>query len=670
MHVLPIDQSDALQINPLNGIILAHDMEGWFMERYINIFMNGTIVDYVDNVNYAGIIDSGRCYSYDDIKAEGIIDILVKELNENHFLIVWVDEIFIPSSIRYQQNNFVHPMLVYGYDEDKQVVKSVFFDILRGNVLVDMHYQSIVEATSCLDQYYLYGGTECAITATVASYCMSKHVKGTFHFDVLVRELRNYLCCQTDHLTEWYTLSRPGVFDSDHNIFGIQIYLQLAKLLRAEKSAIEVEYKALHDFVKHKKYLLDRLLYVQKNYETSVAYDDLVEKFSDNYRLLERIRILNLKEQVKAGLFLASLCCEPTYISSLIDRLEECYQVEMEILPRIYEELVKLTYSKQNIAQHAIIALTPGAHIDDEDDIKLGSIAFNIPDSGIYTTQIDVVRTGKCFDRTGFEYVIINDEVKYFLEKDSSDHIPVRSLKMPATKLKALRLYTDTESCHYTVNVYSLVNHSSSDNIVLEMNGQWNGYHHVSRLEQVATDEMMLVVTGEDPFIIREKIGVDADSYPYIHIRMSTTVQTIYAQIYFATLDNPAISQERSLFFQTIPDGEYHSYYVHMSEHAQWQGLIETIRFDPAQFSKTYPWNKSNSSICQISHFELLKSKPNGAVACVVMSDLQEENDINPDSKRWHVAILKIVLENCSRYIGRLFVYAGHPPCRGNSPCK
>lgn len=54
MHVLPIDQSDALQINPLNGIILAHDMEGWFMERYINIFMNGTIVDYVDNVNYAG----------------------------------------------------------------------------------------------------------------------------------------------------------------------------------------------------------------------------------------------------------------------------------------------------------------------------------------------------------------------------------------------------------------------------------------------------------------------------------------------------------------------------------------------------------------------------------------------------------------------------------------
>ena len=91
-----------------------------------------------------------------------------------------MDEIFIPSSIRYQQNNFVHPMLVYGYDEDKQVVKSVFFDILRGNVLVDMHYQSIVEATSCLDQYYLYGGTECAITATVASYCMSKHVKGTF----------------------------------------------------------------------------------------------------------------------------------------------------------------------------------------------------------------------------------------------------------------------------------------------------------------------------------------------------------------------------------------------------------------------------------------------------------------------------------------------------------
>ena len=68
--------------------------------------------------------------------------------------------------------------------------------------------------------------------------------------------------------------------------------------------------------------------------------------------------------------------------------------------------------------------------------IKLESIAFNIPDLGIYTTQIDVVRTGKCFDRTEFEYMIINDEVKYFLEKNSSDHLPVRSLKIPVEKLE------------------------------------------------------------------------------------------------------------------------------------------------------------------------------------------------------------------------------------------
>ena len=59
MHIL-LNTDTSLQINPNLGIVLAGDMEGWFMERYVNIFMNGVILDYVDNVSYAGIVSDRR----------------------------------------------------------------------------------------------------------------------------------------------------------------------------------------------------------------------------------------------------------------------------------------------------------------------------------------------------------------------------------------------------------------------------------------------------------------------------------------------------------------------------------------------------------------------------------------------------------------------------------
>lgn len=622
MHILPIRNVSALQINPFLSVILTNDMEGWFMERYVNIFMNGAILGYVDDVNYAGVVHSERCYVYDEVQSSGIVDIIEQELDKDHFLILWVDEIAIPFSIRYQRYHFIHPMMIYGYDEDQQIVKAIFFDLSKGSILADISYQDIVKATSCLDEFYLCGGTEDAIKATASSYCLSQYTKGIFHLDVFARQLNNYICCQTDHLTEWYTLSRPHVFDSDDNIFGIQIYLQLIKFLSVTESKIELGYKALHDFVLHKKYLLDRFLYIQKNYDTSCKYDELVEKFAQNSKILERARLLNMKNQMKLGRIPASLCCDANYIALLINTLNECYQTEMTIMPQIYEEIIKLTYSKEHSVRHRIMSMPPSEKsVHDYHNY----IEFGTPDSGIYVSRIDIIRKGKYFDGDGFEYILVNDDVKYFLEKDSPDHMPIRTVKTPVFLLKTLKLYTDRKECDYTVNVYALSDSAFSDHVTLKMDDRWSGYHHVKRLDNIPTGEMILSITDEDPFVVREQIGVYADACPYIHVRMSTTAPTIYAQIYFSTVSNPNLSMDKSLFFKIIPDGQYHSYYINMSQHNQWRGLIQTIRFDPAQFHDDYPWNKDEASECKLACMEFLKRKPDDVDEC--MTDYMIEED-------------------------------------------
>ena len=77
---IEISKNEAMQINPNLAVILAHNMDGWFYERYVNIFMYQNIVDYIDNVNYAGLIKQYKEYSYDAALQKGIIKIIEEEI--------------------------------------------------------------------------------------------------------------------------------------------------------------------------------------------------------------------------------------------------------------------------------------------------------------------------------------------------------------------------------------------------------------------------------------------------------------------------------------------------------------------------------------------------------------------------------------------------------------
>lgn len=318
----------------------------------------------------------------------------------------------------------------------------------------------------------------------------------------------------------------------------------------------------------------------------------------------------------------ASLCRNTDYITILINTLNTCYQTEMTIMPQIYKEIMNLTYPKEHSNRYRIMNLPPSEKsIHDHHNY----IEFSVPDAGIYVSRIDIIRNSKCFAGDLFEYVLANDDAKYYLEKDSPEHVRIRTLKTPALKLKTLKLYTDTEKSDYTVNVYPLFDITSADHVTLKMDDRWSDYHHVKRLDDTTIGEMVLAITDEDPFVVREHVGVDADACPYIHIKMSTTVPTIYAQIYFSTVDNPNLSMDRSLFFKITPDDKCHSYYINMSRHNQWRGIIQTIRFDPAQFHDDYLWNKHDAGVCKLECVEFLKEKPDDANEC--MADTMIEDD-------------------------------------------
>lgn len=619
MKKLPLNTTSALQINPNLGIILSADMMGWFYERYVNIFMNGTTIDYVDNVNYAGLIAVQRHYRYDDIIASGIISIIKKELDNGYYMHVWVDEFALPQSIRYNNNHFVHPLMVYGYDDTKRVLFCVFFDINKGQVLTEIAYQDFLNATSTLNKTYQYGGTEDAIKKTVLVCDLPEQIKGVFHIDVFAQQLSNYFCCTLDNGMQWYTTSRSGVCDSDDNIYGIQIYLRLIHLLKTHETRKAVQYKAIHDFIAHKKHLLDRFEYIQENYCVSDGYHSLVETFARICKVLEKLRLLNIKKQLKLGCMAATLCYEDDFLSRLINELAECYNTEMKILPQIYDHIIRLSYSKTAKSNNICLPLKLSSRNNEY-------LEYDVPDLGAYITKLDIVRNGESYDKQEFEYVLLNDDVKYYLEKDHSNHVPLRTVKIPTSFVNSIRIYTDSKKCDYSVFVYPLLQKSNDGKAYsIDLDMTWSGYHHIKQLRMLPPNEITLQIIDEDPYIEKEHICIDTDKYQYLHIRMGTTAKTIYAQVYFATIENPYISMDKSLFFKINPDGNMHSYYIKMSHNRLWKGIVQKIRFDPAQYHDNYPWEEGSMGTCTIEHVEFLSQIPEEADACMVADYLEDD---------------------------------------------
>ena len=620
MKILPLNTSKALQINPNLGIILTANMTGWFFERYVNIFMVGTTVDYIDNVNYNATLLHRRRYSYKEINSLGVVNVIERTINNNMYMHLWVDEMYIPCSVRYNRCHFVHPLMIYGYDDEKQIIKTVFFDILSGQILVDISYQDIILATLDLALFYNIGGSNHTLDETALVYELSPHLKSNFHLEVFAQQLCNYICCETDPGWEWYTSCRAGVFDSNEKIYGIQIYLQLINYLQSPELINAINYKALHDFIFHKKIMFERLVYIQQNFFLPHEYNNLLARFEQNYRNLERMRLLGRKIQLKNGLSPLVICRDDAYLKKLVDFLFEGYLCEMEILPQIYDIINGIGGYKHlyNSDKGVRFSANPTPNTSEY-------LEYDVNEYNKYTSCIDVVRYGEPTTNPSFEYLLINGERKFYLHKDSYANPPIRTLKIPPLKINSLRLYTTKLQSEYSVILYPLPNQKNNnpeENIVLS--NSWQGYHHI-QFENNRMGQLVLQIIDEDPYIIQENIGINADEYIYLHIKMSTTVQTVYAQVYFSTVDNPHISMEKSLFFKIIPDGVSHSYYINMSHNAFWHGFVKALRFDPAQYHDFYEWNHNKNTICTIEMVEFTKRIPDGTDECMTAISLKDD---------------------------------------------
>ena len=113
--------------------------------------------------------------------------------------------------------------------------------------------------------------------------------------------------------------------------------------------------------------------------------------------------------------------------------------------------------------------------------------------------------------------------------------------------------------------------------------------------EAVSNGTLRTDSTGADPYMHGPSMRVEASTDAVAELRMRVTAGS-QAQVFWVSKESPGYSESKSMVFEIIPDGEFHTYPVPLGQSPEWSGIIRQLRLDPTN---------SGGAVIEIDYFRV-----------------------------------------------------------------
>ena len=84
--------------------------------------------------------------------------------------------------------------------------------------------------------------------------------------------------------------------------------------------------------------------------------------------------------------------------------------------------------------------------------------------------------------------------------------------------------------------------------------------------------------------------AVDIDKHKIVELRLKSHASTTKLDLFYATVNNPELSEERCVKIEGVlipQDEKYHVYRLDLSNESYWEGTLKTFRLDPVSSTGT-----------------------------------------------------------------------------------
>ncbi len=224
-----------------------------------------------------------------------INDYIMKHIDQNYYLYFQVDEFFIHNRRAYQKQHYIHDLLVYGYDEEKQIYNVVGYNndfiYIESTITFEEFKQAFLNNNIDKDKNYW--------ADRIFMFQYKKNSKYEFNLDLVKHLLKEYLNSENSY-------ERYNRFDNPtkEKVYGIEVYNKVLEHLDYAKHDIKcfkhlpeghLDNRLFRLIMEHKQLMAMRLEYINKNI---VDISDLVKEYGDVVKISHNSILLSIKYEI------------------------------------------------------------------------------------------------------------------------------------------------------------------------------------------------------------------------------------------------------------------------------------------------------------------------------------------------------------------------------------
>ena len=201
---------------------------------------------------------------YLKFKSLNVISIIEECIDNGIYIYGFLNEKYIPNKYAYNQYDFTHEYLLYGYDKEKRGFSSVGYNKNNKYEEYCISYNDYIKSIECMDSFDIY----------------LVQLNNEFDFSIDIEYI-------TQDISEYLSSSNTRE-DNKKKLYGLNCWRHFIKNTKndiREKCRIDIRHTRL--FMEHKNFMLKRIEYLkQAGYiKNNLSYKDIQEGANKAYLL-------------------------------------------------------------------------------------------------------------------------------------------------------------------------------------------------------------------------------------------------------------------------------------------------------------------------------------------------------------------------------------------------
>lgn len=330
---------------PICVILADERLHPWYYQHYTKLYTevqaSGTLImDFLEvRAPYNEVIQE-IYMGYELLKdIPDVIDYVVDKINLGYYVIIHVDEYYIPEKRAYKKQHYVHHSLVYGYDNSKKELKAIGFNAEQMFAQFTFDYDLFREGYESGKLHYK-GSAPWAETNAVELLRVRDFMKDyPFSVEKFALSLEEYVNSKEDFQVVYAQRFDKYVLEKDQLKFGLDVYDEIVRhLYNLMEGVVTVDYRAIHLLLEHKKSIYKRLQYVVSSYNVPVRLEELVDEYRKVMEKVDSARRLFLKHTFVGG-DSYNLIPDKEVVAEIINNLRKVKDMEKQVLTDICGQL-------------------------------------------------------------------------------------------------------------------------------------------------------------------------------------------------------------------------------------------------------------------------------------------------------------------------------------------